>query len=1310
MFSNKFIFISVFLFLTLIPLVLSTAPTHGTPLLNSSSLLNRTAENLTGHNQSGADADGDNIIFNYRWYKNGTLNASRIINDSSLIVWLPFDGGNTSDYARDNNGTLSNDPVFNASEGVQGAIDLDGNDDQIAVTPAESLTQNITIMIFFKQESSSGNDRLFQAGGTDGSWRSYTPDGTTIFFTLDSITEISTGSGTVNKWTFFTGTYNGTDVSLYIDGIKRNTSNTTNNPGLSGSLRIGTKGLNPSDTMNGIVDEFAIYNRSLSDSEIKQIYDAIKSGYATLNSSQTQKDESWIIEFTPFDHISSGLPSNSSALVITNTPPTISLNNPTDNEHLNTNGSAGKEFNFTFTPTDADIGEGQVVSCSVFINSSGGLVANVSVGSNASVTSGGLVRINLTTPIADNRYVWFANCTDGTDTGNISTRIIFFDADIPDITWNYPALDNSTKLTSNILSLNIQCADTFIERVNMTLAHAGNSTIVKSNLTTNITSSPFVQNDSISLSGQNNGNYTVEMSCADDVSGSPDQPNYHAKKPFFYKTEYADNSSNTNFSMYFEITNPALKEVSLASKDLQINTTEDGKHIRTSWCVNVSPAQKVRHVYVTNNDKKFNIRNISTGHFIIGDKFVHYKEDIAAGYSISVNEVAVNNQSEVHVYLWKESGWDGRQCTSSAVTGGLNVNTETVTFLLAVPPLFTSNNTNNTAPKLSEIIQSNITITEVNSNLSGFVFAWDNGTGTFVNDSFRTLNNNITSATVSVNKTIERTRGITMQWRWHANDSSNNWNVSTTYSLIVANTLPSVASATINNSNPLDIDDIQCNNGSASDADSDTVTLIYGWLNNSVDANINNSILGNGNTSANQLWQCKITPYDGFGNGTTKTSASVTINVSNSAPSINWTNATSSNGINSTSTNPTRNNSYVTFSVQWNDVDSDAITLYICSNDSSSSSGCNAGASWCNSTFNITSQPLQCNYTISGLPNEAYNYSAFVVDNKSAISASTSGAFAVNHPPKIANITYPLNNTYRNISSINITFNSTDDDNGDELTYTLYIDNTTNPISVVYNSTVSNFNLSVLNETTYYLKVLTTDVHGYSSIENTSIFNFTADTIKPNITVTSPSNGSTTSSKTITLNFTSTDTHAGICWFNVTKQASEDIEGAANRTATCDTNQTFTVDLFTSYIINLFTLDLAENINETHIYFTTSESGTSGGGGGGGGGGTSEQVTVITQAVAGCGNNICEETENPRNCGRDCPVNLDALFSGELLETAWFAKTLIYGFLGITIFIFVRRQVFIGKGRNQRSFGSQSYKYSSTIHLRNKIKRMFTNR
>ena len=80
---------------------------------------------------------------------------------------------------------------------------------------------------------------------------------------------------------------------------------------------------------------------------------------------------------------------------------------------------------------------------------------------------------------------------------------------------------------------------------------------------------------------------------------------------------------------------------------------------------------------------------------------------------------------------------------------------------------------------------------------------------------------------------------------------------------------------------------------------------------------------------------------------------------------------------------------------------------------------------------------------------------------------------------------------------------------------------------------------------------------------------------------------------------------------------------------------------------------------------------------GGGGSGSSRETIIITEnATEGeilsvtCGNRVCDNNENPRNCNADCPLNIDTLLSGETFGQAWFTKLLI-SFLVIVVLLSV---------------------------------------
>lgn len=65
-----------------------------------------------------------------------------------------------------------------------------------------------------------------------------------------------------------------------------------------------------------------------------------------------------------------------------------------------------------------------------------------------------------------------------------------------------------------------------------------------------------------------------------------------------------------------------------------------------------------------------------------------------------------------------------------------------------------------------------------NAGLSGYIFSFDNCTGSFINDTWTNNGGQFTgtSAWSNVTKTINSTVGCTVQWEIYANDTSNNWN------------------------------------------------------------------------------------------------------------------------------------------------------------------------------------------------------------------------------------------------------------------------------------------------------------------------------------------------------------------------------------------------------------------------------------------------------------------------------------------------------------------------------------------------------
>ena len=95
------------------------------------------------------------------------------------------------------------------------------------------------------------------------------------------------------------------------------------------------------------------------------------------------------------------------------------------------------------------------------------------------------------------------------------------------------------------------------------------------------------------------------------------------------------------------------------------------------------------------------------------------------------------------------------------------------------PPTYSDNSTNSTLAG-TNILHS--LKWQDDTGLSGYIFSFDNGTGTFVNDSWVSFSGTLNWSNVT--KSITSTVGATIRWKVYANDTSNNWATSDTYSYV----------------------------------------------------------------------------------------------------------------------------------------------------------------------------------------------------------------------------------------------------------------------------------------------------------------------------------------------------------------------------------------------------------------------------------------------------------------------------------------------------------------------------------------------
>jgi hypothetical protein len=185
-----------------------------------------------------------------------------------------------------NTGTLTNNPSFSTTNG--GSIVFDGTDDSVSTatsfnnssgtwsvwlnTNATNLSEGIERTLLH-QSDSSGNKRISLTYNNEAiKWSAY---GTSSdVWTLTNYV-ISPGN-----WYNITGTYNGTDALLYVNG---NLPFSTSQLGEVGAATLPLSIGKPTNTTGGYysgkIGIVSIYNRALSGAEVLQNYNATKSRF-----------------------------------------------------------------------------------------------------------------------------------------------------------------------------------------------------------------------------------------------------------------------------------------------------------------------------------------------------------------------------------------------------------------------------------------------------------------------------------------------------------------------------------------------------------------------------------------------------------------------------------------------------------------------------------------------------------------------------------------------------------------------------------------------------------------------------------------------------------------------------------------------------------------------------------------------------------------------------------------------------------------------------------------------------------------------
>jgi hypothetical protein len=184
---------------------------------------------------------------------------------SGLISYFDFDNNLKDKLSNTPDGINHGSAIF--SEGKSGqAITFGGSGQYIEFARSTYRSgNNISVSVWIKRTGSAG---LYAIMCDDfGIWANSTNAGMAI-----SLPHTASASGpyTPNEWTHLVGTYDGTNIKAYINGILKET---TDHPGDIDvwvvNLIIGRF---DTEYWSGSLDDLFIYNKVLSQSEVTQLY------------------------------------------------------------------------------------------------------------------------------------------------------------------------------------------------------------------------------------------------------------------------------------------------------------------------------------------------------------------------------------------------------------------------------------------------------------------------------------------------------------------------------------------------------------------------------------------------------------------------------------------------------------------------------------------------------------------------------------------------------------------------------------------------------------------------------------------------------------------------------------------------------------------------------------------------------------------------------------------------------------------------------------------------------------------------------
>jgi len=230
-------------------------------------------------------------------------NIPSYVPKDGLVGYWPFNGNANDESGNGNHGTVNGATLTTDRNGkANSAYSFDDLKNYITISTSKSLIfdKQFSISIWFKRNNTNNNDRIFsfeKAGSPDGYQFRFAIDVNSIdnnkVYFMGASNNVNNSTGWTNNtgytlkskntiisstWNNVTLIRNNSNFSLYLNGNIQSTSQSIQVIDFllnKNNITLGAVISNQTyvDFFNGNLDDIAIYNRALSDQEIKLLYE-----------------------------------------------------------------------------------------------------------------------------------------------------------------------------------------------------------------------------------------------------------------------------------------------------------------------------------------------------------------------------------------------------------------------------------------------------------------------------------------------------------------------------------------------------------------------------------------------------------------------------------------------------------------------------------------------------------------------------------------------------------------------------------------------------------------------------------------------------------------------------------------------------------------------------------------------------------------------------------------------------------------------------------------------------------------------------